>query len=87
MSRTNKTTNNLQKIWDKFDKAYENLEAAFEMLEEMTNLPGELQWGMDRFDLSAVSSFKQQVEMMMERKEFEDNQDNFKKKIEKYNSW
>lgn len=59
-------TNNLQKVWNKFDKAYENLEAAFEILEDMVDLPEELQWEMDRFDLSAVSSLKQQVEMMMD---------------------
>ena len=69
MSRVNKTIPNLQKVWNNFDKAYENLEAAFEMLEEMTDLPEELQWEIDRFDLSAVSSLKQQVEIMMEEKE------------------
>lgn len=86
MSRVNKTIPNLQKVWNKLDKAYENLEAAFEMLEDMTDLPEELQWEMDRFDLSAVSSLKEQVEMMIERKEFEDNQDDFKEKIERYNN-
>ena len=69
MSRVNKTIPNLQKVWNNFDKAYENLEAAFEMLEEMTDLPEELQWEIDRFDLSALSSLKQQVEIMMEGKE------------------
>ena len=69
MSRVNKTIPNLQKVWDKIDRAYENLEVAFEMLEGMTDLPDELQNEMDRFDLSAVSSLKQQVEMMMEEKE------------------
>lgn len=38
------------------------------MPEEMTNLPEELQSEMDKFDLSAVSSLKQQVEMIMEDK-------------------
>lgn len=38
------------------------------MLEDMVDLPEELQNEMDRFDLSAVSSLKQQVEMMMENK-------------------
>jgi hypothetical protein len=66
MSRINKTTNNLQKVWDKFDIAYENLESAFEMLENMSDLPENLQSEMDRFDLSAVSSLKQQVEIIME---------------------
>lgn len=84
MNRINKTIPNLQKVWNKFDKAYENLEAAFEMLEEMTDLPEELQSEMDRFDLSAVSSLKQQVEMMMEDKEskYEDIMENKFKKPE-----
>ena len=34
----------------------------------LQNLPEELQNEMDRFDLSAVSSLKQQVEMMIENK-------------------
>ncbi len=68
MSRVNKTIPNLQKVWDKFDKAYENLEAAFEILEDMVDLPEELQSDMNRFDLSAVCSLKQQVEMMMEER-------------------
>lgn len=66
MGRVNRTVSNLQKVWDKFDKAYENLEAAFDILEDMVDLPEELQSEMDRFDLSAVCSLKQQVEMMME---------------------
>ena len=33
MSRVNKTITNLQKVWDRFDKAYENMETAFEILE------------------------------------------------------
>jgi len=68
MDRANKTIPNLQKVWNKLDKAYENLEAAFDILEDMVNLPEELQNEMDRFDLSAVCSLKQQVEMMMEEK-------------------
>ena len=41
MGRVNKTIPNLQKVWDRFDKAYENLEAAFEMLESMSDIPNE----------------------------------------------
>lgn len=68
MSRVNKTISDLKKVWKNFDKAYENLEAAFEILENMVDLPEELQNEVDRFDLSAVCSLKQQVEMMMEEK-------------------
>lgn len=68
MSRVNKTISNLQKVWDKFDKAYENIEAAFEMLSSMSDIPDELRDEMERFDLSAVSGLKEHIEIMMEEK-------------------
>lgn len=86
MSRINKTIPNLQKAWDKLDVAYENIESAFEMLESMSDIPQELSSEMERFDLSAVSSLKQHIEMMIQKKEFDDNIDDFKKKIREYNT-
>ena len=68
MSRVNKTIPNLQKVWDRFDKAYENMEAAFEMLESMTDIPNELRNEIARFDISAISSLKEHIEIMMEEK-------------------
>lgn len=68
MSRTNKTIPNLQKVWNKLDKAYENMESALEMLESMSDIPGELESEMERFDLSVISSLKQHIEMIMEEK-------------------
>ena len=68
MSRVNKTIPNLQKVWDRFDKAYENMEAAFEMLNSMSDIPDELGYEIERFDLSAVSSLKEYIEIMMEEK-------------------
>ena len=68
MSRVNKTIPNLQKIWDRFDKAYENMEAAFEMLESMSDVPNELRNEIARFDISAISSLKEHIEIMMEEK-------------------
>lgn len=68
MSRVNKTIPNLQKVWDRFDKAYENMEAAFEMLNSMSDIPDELGYEMERFDLSAISSLKEYIEIMMEEK-------------------
>lgn len=68
MSRINKTIPNLQKVWDKLDSAYENIEAALEMLDSMSNIPDELKNEMERFDLSSITSLKQHVEMMMEEK-------------------
>ena len=68
MSRVNKTIPNLQKVWDRFDKAYENIEAAFEMLESMTDIPNELRNEIARFDISAISSLKEHIEIMMEEK-------------------
>ena len=68
MSRVNKTITNLQKVWDRFDKAYENMEAAFEMLELMSDVPNELRNEIARFDISAISSLKEHIEIMMEEK-------------------
>lgn len=68
MSRVNKTIPNLQKVWDRFDKAYENMEVAFEMLESMSDIPNELRNEIARFDISAISSLKEHIEIMMEEK-------------------
>ena len=68
MSRVNKTIPNLQKVRDRFDKAYENMEAAFEMLESMSDVPNELRNEIARFDISAISSLKEHIEIMMEEK-------------------
>ena len=68
MSRVNKTIPNLQKVWDRFDKAYENMEAAFEMLESISDVPNELRNEIARFDISAISSLKEHIEIMMEEK-------------------
>ena len=68
MSRVNKTIPNLQKVWDRLDKAYGNMEAAFEMLESMSDVPNELRNEIARFDISAISSLKEHIEIMMEEK-------------------
>ena len=68
MSRVNKTIPNLQKVWDRFDKAYENMETAFEILESMSDIPNELRNEIARFDISAISSLKEHIEIMMEEK-------------------
>ena len=68
MSRVNKTISNLQKVWDRFDKAYENMEVAFEILESMSDVPNELRNEIERFDISAISSLKEHIEIMMEEK-------------------
>ena len=68
MSRVNKTIPNLEKVWDRFDKAYENMEVAFEILESMSDVPNELRNEIERFDISAISSLKEHIEIMMEEK-------------------
>ena len=61
-----KTIKKLEKIWDRLDNAYEDMESAFEMLETMDDIPEELQREIDNFDLSAISSLKQHVEKIIE---------------------
>lgn len=68
MSRINKTIPNLQKVWDNLDAAYENMERVFEMINSMSGVPEELSDEMDRFDMSAISSLKEHIEMIMEEK-------------------
>ena len=64
----NKTIPNLQKVWDRLDAAYENMEKAFEMINSMSGIPDELSDEVDRFDMSAISSLKEHIEMIMEEK-------------------
>lgn len=68
MSRINKTIPNLQKVWDRLDVAYENMEKAFEMINSMSGIPDELSDEVDRFDMSTISSLKEHIEMIMEEK-------------------
>jgi hypothetical protein len=68
MSRINKTISNLQNVWDKLDAAYENMEKAFEMINSMSGIPDELSDEVDRFDMSAISSLKEHIEIIMEEK-------------------
>lgn len=68
MSRINKTISNLQSVWDRLDAAYENMEKAFEMINSMSGIPDELSDEVDRFDMSAISSLKEHIEMIMEEK-------------------
>lgn len=59
----------LEKIWDRLDNAYEDMENAFEMLESIDDIPEELQREIDNFDLSAISSLKQHIEMLIDKME------------------
>lgn len=68
MSRINKTISNLQNVWDRLDAAYENMEKAFEMINSMSGISDELSDEVDRFDMSAISSLKEHIEMIMEEK-------------------
>lgn len=68
MNRINKTIPNLQKVWDRLDAAYENMEKAFEMINSMSGISDELSDEVDRFDMSAISSLKEHIEMIMEEK-------------------
>ena len=86
MSRMNKTIPNLQKVWNELDIAYEKMENVFEMLGSMSDIPKELSDEMNIFDISAISSMKSHIEMMIEKKEFDDNQEDFKQRLRDYNT-
>lgn len=61
-----KTIKKLEKIWDRLDNAYEDMESAFEMLKTIDDVPEDFQKEIDNFDLSAISSLKQHVEKIIE---------------------
>lgn len=67
MNRTNKTKNNLQEVWNCLDSAYESMENAIDKLSSMADLPEDFVSEIDEFDISAISSLKQRVEVMMDK--------------------
>ena len=71
MSRVNKTKNRLMEVWNNLDEAYEHMERSLEKLSSMSNLPDELEQEINNFDISAISSLKQHVEMLLGDEAFE----------------
>lgn len=58
-------------VWNDLDEAYERIEKSLEKLSSMSNLPDELEQEMNNFDISAISSLKQHVEMLLGDEAFE----------------
>lgn len=52
-------------VWNDLDEAYERMESSLEKLSSMSNLPDDLEQEMNNFDISAISSLKQHVEIML----------------------
>lgn len=65
MARINKTQGRLMEVWNDLDEAYERMERSLEKLSSMSNLPDDLEQEMNNFDISAISSLKQRVEIML----------------------
>ena len=61
--------NKLQKVWNDLDKAYEKMERAIEILSKMDTVTTELKNAVEKFDMSEISYVKQLVEEMMENEE------------------
>ena len=70
MSRINKTKNRLLEVWNDLDGAYERIERSLEKLSSMSDLPDDLEQEMNNFDISAISSLKQYVEIMLGNEAF-----------------
>lgn len=66
MGRVNKTKNRLMEVWNDLDEAYERMERSLEKLSSMSNLSDELKQEMNNFDISAISSLKQHVEILLD---------------------
>lgn len=60
--------NKLQKVWNDLDKAYEKMERAIEALSKMDEVTTELKNAVEKFDMTEISYMKQLVEEMMENK-------------------
>lgn len=71
MGRVNKTKNRLMEVWNDLDEAYERMEKSLEKLSVMSNLSSELEQEINNFDISAISSLKQHVEMLLGDEAFE----------------
>lgn len=71
MARINKTQGRLMEVWNDLDEAYERMERSLEKLSSMSNLPDELEQEINNFDISAISSLKQHVEMLLGDEVFE----------------
>lgn len=52
-------------VWNDLDEAYERMERSLEKLSAMSNLSDEIKQEMNNFDISAISSLKQHVEIML----------------------
>lgn len=65
MGRVNKTKNRLMEVWNDLDEAYERMERSLEKFSAMSNLSDEIKQEMNNFNISAISSLKQHVEIML----------------------
>lgn len=65
MARINKTQGRLVEVWNDLDEAYGRMERSLEKLSSMSNLPDDLEQEMNNFDILAISSLKQHVEIML----------------------
>lgn len=52
-------------IWNDLDVAYERMEKSIDKLSSMSDLSDDFVKEIDRFDISAISSLKQYVEMLL----------------------
>ena len=68
MARVNKTKNNLCEVWNYLDTAYEYMERAIEKMSDMVDLPDKLVSEKERFDISAISSMKEHIEILIEER-------------------
>lgn len=71
MGRVNKTKNRLMEVYNDLDEAYERMERSLEKLSSMSNLSDELEQEINNFDISAISSLKQHVEMLLGNEVFD----------------
>jgi hypothetical protein len=65
--RINKTVGNLKRLWHLLDDASGSLYNVVDQLGNMTDMP-ELQDQLDKIDITAIDSIKEQIESILEEK-------------------
>ena len=66
MSKINQTKGRLMEVWNDLDEAYDRMEKSLEKLSLMSNLSDELEQEINNINISAISSLKQHVEMLLD---------------------
>lgn len=66
--RTNKTKNNLRKVWEQLDNASGEIYNALESISRMTDLPDTIKRQVEMIDVSRIDMLKNEIEELIQTK-------------------